>query len=87
MSTTRTARCKVGFQGYDWRNTFAVQSPTGRTLTLHCNGKWSSMSPELLELVDRFKNATADDLAWSTGPKHECDISYALLAEIKALCD
>ena len=48
-------KCKVSFDGYDWRNIFVVQSPTGKRIYLECNGKWDDMSSELLEMVNKYQ--------------------------------
>jgi len=89
----KTAKVKVAFQGHDWRNEFRMKSPTGRTVTLHCNGKWKLMSPELLELIKKYQYG--HDRApgefrmggrhWSSQPKHEEIVTYSLMRELLEL--
>jgi hypothetical protein len=83
--TTKTAACLVSFQGYDWQNTFSVKSPTGRTVTVHCDGKWGQMSAELADLINAYQYADVKALPWSSRPVHPHAISYALMAEIRQL--
>ena len=82
--STHTTICKISFQGHDWRNVLAVRSPTGKTLRVQCNGRWGSMSPELLALVRRY-NQDADAPRWSSMPTHPEVLSYAVMAEIARL--
>ena len=80
-NATNTAACKVSFQGYAWRNEFTVVSPTGRRVTLRCNGKWARMSAALLALVNKYQHT--DAYAW--GDFHPETITFGLMAEIKGL--
>jgi len=93
----KTAKVKVAFQGHDWRNEFRMKSPTGRTVTLRCNGKWKRMSPELLELINKYqygrygKDASSDrwyphrDRGWGSRPEHEEIVTYSLMRELLEL--
>ena len=80
----KTAKVKVAFQGYDWRNEFRMKSPTGRTVTLHCNGKWNLMSPELLELINKYQYGK-DAPRWGGRPKHDEIVTYDLMRELLEL--
>ena len=79
----KTAKVKVAFQGYDWRNEFRMKSPTGRTVTLYCNGKWNRMSPELLELINKYQYTSMPP--WGSRPKHDEIVTYDLMRELLEL--
>ena len=82
-TTNKTAKVRVSFQGYDWRNEFTVVSPTGRRVRLQCNGKWADMSAALLALVNKYQHCDANAHAW--GDFHPETITFGLMAEIKGL--
>ena len=66
-----------------------VQSPTGKTITLSCNGKWSRMSQELQDLIDKYQytRTTGPNFKWSSSPIHPEEIPYSIMAEIKKLAE
>ena len=57
-----------------------MRSPTGRVVTLYCNGKWSKMSAELRRLVNKYQFADAADTPWGTFCKET--VTYDVMAEI-----
>ena len=79
----KTAQVRVSFDGADWRNLFTMQSPTGRVVTLHCNGKWSKMSKELRRLVNKYQFADAADIPWGTACKET--VTYDMMTEVLRL--
>lgn len=79
----KTAEVHVSFDGSDWRNRFTMRSPTGRVVTLYCNGKWSKMSRELRRLVNKYQFADAADTPWGTARKET--VTYDVMAEILRL--
>jgi hypothetical protein len=91
----KTAKVNVSFQGYDWRNEFRMRSPTGRTITLHCNGKWKFMSPELLELINKYQYGLVEKRtcacvsrgarAWGMRPVYEEIVTHDLMREVLTL--
>ena len=76
----KTATVTVVFDGNDWRNQLRITSPTGRTVVLHCNGRWSDMSFDLLTFVRGFNNVHVDVYRW--GQRVEKIVTFGLLAEI-----
>ena len=84
----KTAKVKVAFEGTDRRNEFRMKSPTGRVVTLHCNGKWNLMSPELHRLIMkyRFCGMTRPCFTpWGDRPEHEEVVTYNLMLELLEL--
>jgi len=93
----KTAKVKVAFEGTDRRNEFRMEMPGGWLATLHCNGKWNLMSPELLELINKYqygrygKDASSDrwyphrDRGWASQAKHEEVVTYSLMRELMRL--
>jgi hypothetical protein len=79
----KTAQVRVSFDGADWRNLFTMQSPTGRSVTLDCNGKWDKMSGELLSLINKYQFADAAETPW----RAECEetVTYDMMAEVLRL--
>ena len=75
-----TANVEVMFQGYGWRNVFTMRSPTGRSVTLNCNGRWDEMSKELLDLVSRFHYPHVDTYRW--GDWATTTVSHDVMAEL-----
>lgn len=80
----KTAKVKVAFEGTDQRNVFRVEMPGGWLATLRCNGKWNLMSPELLELINKYQYGK-DAPRWVSYPKHEEIVTYSLMRELLEL--
>ena len=80
----KTAKVKVAFQGYDWRNEFRMEMPGGWLATLRCNDKWNLMSPELLELINKYQYGK-DAPRWGDRPEHEEVVTYSLMLELLKL--
>ena len=75
----KTAEVTVTFRGDDWRNELTMRSPTGRQVTIRCNGKWNMMSDDLTALIKKHFMATADVLPW--GKPHKETVTHAVMAE------
>jgi len=72
----------VSFKGHDWNNIFTVKSPTGGVVRLRCNGRWHAFSKGLLELIQGYHTASADEYRW--GQEVQVNMTYRMMAEIKA---
>ena len=59
----KIAKCKVDFDGFDWRNIYTVISPTGKSIRFSPNGYWNILSSGLLK---KFQEIDSD---WKIG-KH-----------------
>jgi len=79
----KTAEVTVSFQGYDWQNVFTMRSPTGREVSLRCNGKWNEMSEELRALINKYQFATSNDTPWGTSRQET--VTHDILAEVLRL--
>jgi hypothetical protein len=80
----KTAKVKVAFEGTDRRNEFRMEMPGGWLATLRCNDKWNLMSPELLELINKYQ-CGKDAPRWVSYPKHEEIVTYSLMLELLKL--
>ena len=80
----KTAKVKVAFEGTDRRNEFRMEMPGGWLATLRCNGKWKRMSPELLELINKYQYGK-DAHRWASQAKHEEVVTYSLMRELLEL--
>jgi len=76
---------EVWFDGYSHRRTMKMKSPTGRTLTLDCHGRWGEMSESMTEFVMWFNTLNSDQYKWRTWSKKV--IPYTLMAEFKKLVE
>ena len=79
---TSTAECLVAFQGFGGRNEFRVKSPTGRIVTLRCNGLWDAMSLGLRLFIADYQ---ADVDRWSSRPTRSETLTFVMMAEIARL--
>ena len=81
----KTAKVKVAFEGTDQRNVFRMgEMPGGWLVTLRCNDKWNLMSPELLELINKYQYGK-DAARWGDRPEHEEVVTYSLMLELLRL--
>ena len=76
----KTTKVKVAFEGTDQRNMFRMEMPGGWVATLHCNDKWNLMSPELLELINKYQYTSMP--RWGSRPEHEEVVTYSLMREL-----
>ena len=74
MNSSPSATCRVRFDGNDWKNVLSIQSPTGRTVSFSCNGRWNDLGDELRGLAKRLEHADDSEYRW--GRWIEVEISY-----------
>lgn len=66
---SKQVQVSVKFDGHDWNNTFTMTSPTGRSVTVHCNGRWRRMTKTFLDMVNSLQYAYVEDYTWGTWKK------------------
>jgi len=82
MANTKTAICKVQFDGDDWKNILTVESPTGDSVTFTTNGTSNSMSVGLIKKIAEIHKQ------WKNGKSTDCgeiEFTFDQMAELKKL--
>ena len=75
----KSFKCRVKFEGYDWKNILSIKSPTGNQINICCNGKWERMSPEFRGLATKYMSSHFKHYKW--GHWYEETLSREIMEE------